>query len=161
MAKINSFVLGFVLLSGNSSLLAQEVTFETPVLVPNMSSQPAGAPVCIDSTGLLVADCDAAGSTGPIGPTGPAGPAGDAGHTLERSQSVDIGFLGRTTINLGCPGSTKVLSGGASISGYSLAPPSILRSYPSSDTQWTVEVKNNESLLAITAIAWAVCTNTD
>ncbi len=157
MAKINSFVLGFVMLSGNSSLLAQDVTFETNVFVPNMSSQAAGDPVCIDSTGLLVADCDAAlGFEGPEGLEGPTGPVGISGY--ERvSASNTTGAGGVRVVTANCPGGKKVLGGGVNVTGYNFFPPYISQSYPLDADSWLVEVKNNELLVGITVTAWAVC----
>jgi hypothetical protein len=74
--RIFPFIAGIACLSITLTLLAGDtpsVTFNTPVYIPNIQSQSAGDPVCVESTGHLVADCD-----GAVGPTGPAGPPGSA-----------------------------------------------------------------------------------
>ncbi len=69
-----------------------DMTVEGGIFVPNISTQTAGDPVCIDTgSGKLVAGCD-----GAVGPTGPAG------------SPCSVSDDGTGTATISCPGGSSV-----------------------------------------------------
>ncbi len=94
------------------------------------------------------------GDKGDTGATGSQGPPGLSGYTRV-SRTIGCPFLRSCTFNVICPGGRKVLGGGPDVSGFVLEP-LVMKSYPSSDSDWTVRVINFD-IFTITMTAWATC----
>ncbi len=100
------------------------------------------------------------GLQGPIGATGPAGANGISGYQQE-TQTATIDSEEVAELTVGCPTSTVVVSGGFSfdttgISGANIAKVTMIQSFPSSTTSWTVWIANQASV-SISATFYAVC----
>ncbi len=100
MNKLLKAMVGMMLFWGSVASAAGvgDMTVEGGIFVPNISTQTAGDPVCIDTgSGKLVAGCD-----GAVGPAGPAGPPGLAGSPCSVSDD------GTGTATISCPGGSSV-----------------------------------------------------
>jgi hypothetical protein len=102
------------------------------------------------------------GDKGDTGDTGAPGPSGVSGYEIVTSGNT-CGPLSTCKTSLSCPAGKTVISGGAAQpTGYSaLAKPTLMATYPDSNTSWAVVYNNPALLLTISYTMYAVCVTVD
>jgi hypothetical protein len=107
------------------------------------------------------------GATGPQGPQGPQGPAGPPGlsNYMRASGAFTLQANFSAWTSVACPSGRKVLGGGVDVNfgnqGFSaMTKVMVARSYPSSDTTWTIHI-HNLSGISFPATIWATCANSN